>query len=216
MLTLATLSLSFLCCRDLDSIPAVYVGMNSLRANVVTTAAYCAGVFYTVCNIIKGFLIIIITFLIIYFIVFGELSSKLDKKLEKFLFLSISCWIISNILTSYTIYFDISILGSLGTIFQVSLTFVFIYCFIHWMKMIARKQNVWFIRFDQLTTDEYAALSYLVPILMSCIANFGYSLSSGEVSWQSRSQTGLVYHIAVIYSAHMTLIRKYTSSLPFF
>ena len=81
--------------------------------------------------------------------------------------------------------------------------------------MIARKQNVWFIRFDQLTTDEYAALSYVVPILMSSIATFGYSLSSGEVSWQSRSQTGLVYHIAVIYSVHMTLIRKYTSSLPF-
>ena len=43
LLTLAAFSLSFLCCRDLDSVPAVYVGVNSLRANIVITVMYYAG-----------------------------------------------------------------------------------------------------------------------------------------------------------------------------
>ena len=43
LMALAVFSLSFLCCRKLDSFPAVYVGANSVRANIVLTAMYYAG-----------------------------------------------------------------------------------------------------------------------------------------------------------------------------
>lgn len=43
LLTLAALSLTFLCCRDLAAIPAVYVGVNSLRANISMAVIYYAG-----------------------------------------------------------------------------------------------------------------------------------------------------------------------------
>ena len=45
LLTLAVFSLSFLCRCDLGSIPAVYVGVNSMRDNIITTAIYYADIF---------------------------------------------------------------------------------------------------------------------------------------------------------------------------
>jgi uncharacterized membrane protein len=46
LLTLAAFSISFLCCRELSAIPAVYVGVNNMRANIVMTVIYYAGDFY--------------------------------------------------------------------------------------------------------------------------------------------------------------------------
>ena len=43
LMTLAAFNITFLCCRDFGSIPVVYVGANSVRANVVMTAMYNAG-----------------------------------------------------------------------------------------------------------------------------------------------------------------------------
>ena len=43
LLTLAAFSISFLCCRELSAIPAVYVGVNSVRANILLTVVYYAG-----------------------------------------------------------------------------------------------------------------------------------------------------------------------------
>ena len=43
LLTLAAFSIAFLCCRELNAIPAVYVGVNCMRANIVMTVMYYAG-----------------------------------------------------------------------------------------------------------------------------------------------------------------------------
>lgn len=43
LLSLAAFSLTFLCYRDSDSIPTLYVGVNSVRINIVLAAVYCAG-----------------------------------------------------------------------------------------------------------------------------------------------------------------------------
>jgi hypothetical protein len=43
LLSLAAFSLTFLCYRDSDSISALYVGVNSVRVNIVLAAVYCAG-----------------------------------------------------------------------------------------------------------------------------------------------------------------------------
>ena len=43
LMALAVFSLSFLCCRHLDSVAAVYVGANIVRANIVLSAMYYAG-----------------------------------------------------------------------------------------------------------------------------------------------------------------------------
>ena len=147
-----------------------------------------------------------------FFTVYPELSSKLDKTFDFYLFSSLIFWLVSNILVAFTVYFNSSIIGILSVVFQLGLLVPLFYCLFRWMKMIAAKQHAPFIRFDRLTTDEYAAFSYVAPILLSTIAVLLYGLSSGELSWQSRSERGLLVHIAVIYTVHMTLIRKKISS----
>eukprot|EP01036_Dinobryon_divergens_P034723 gene34723-biopygen27455 len=42
LMTLAAFNITFLCCRDLGSIPVVYIGANCVRANVIMTAIYNA------------------------------------------------------------------------------------------------------------------------------------------------------------------------------
>ena len=144
---------------------------------------------------------------------YPELSSKFDKILDYGLFYAFVCWLVTNILIAYTVYFDSSILGIVTTILKVGIVVFAVFWFSHWMKMIARKQNVTFIQFDRLTTDEYAALSYVLPLIVSAIGQLLYSLCSREESWQNRSYTGLIVHMAILYALHMTLIRKFISFL---
>ena len=46
LLTLAALNISFLCCRELSNIPAIYVCVTSVRINIVLAVIYSAGVNY--------------------------------------------------------------------------------------------------------------------------------------------------------------------------
>ena len=208
ILTLAAFSLSFLCCRDLGSIPAVYVGVNSMRGNIVTTSMYYAG---TSCIYSWLFATSSIHF-IYYFIVYPELSFKLNKANDYYLFCSLLCWLLSNTLTAYAMYFDSSIIRTLSFACQMALLVPFVYCLFRWFRITAKKQNVNFLQFDRLTTGEYAALTQVLPVLCSSVVNLLYAVSSGELSWRSRTEQGLLVHFAFIYAVHLTLIRKFTLS----
>lgn len=118
-----------------------------------------------------------------------------------------------NIFTVYTVYYDSRHISIASTVVQTILLIVVITCFSIWMRKIAEKQKARFIRFDKLTTDEYATFSYLVPMILNGMAQFVYPFSFGELSWQNRSSGALVTHMAVIYILHMIIIRK-CSSLP--
>ena len=90
LLTLAAFNLSFLCFRDLGSIPAVYVGATSMRANILVVAMYHAGA-DTVNSTIS---MPIFQTNIIYCIVYPELSSKLDKSINRGLLVALMCWLL--------------------------------------------------------------------------------------------------------------------------
>ena len=145
---------------------------------------------------------------------YPELHSKLDKILDYGLFYALVFWFIGNVLITYTVYFDSSSIGIVTTIFHASIMVFMVFWFSRWMKTIAVKQNVSFIQFDRLTTDEYAVLSYILPLIISAIAQLLYSLISGEISWQNRSQTGLIVHMAIVHTLHMSLIRKFFINIP--
>ena len=115
---------------------------------------------------------------------------------------------LANIFVAYTVYFNNSIVRIFQLCGQGILLVMFICSFVRWIQVIAAKQNVKFIHFRKLTTDEYAAFSYIIPLFISMVIQFLYPFFSGEISWQSRSQTGLLVHMATIYFSNMSIIRK--------
>jgi hypothetical protein len=86
-----------------------------------------------------------------------------------------------------------------------------VYWISRWTKKVALKQNASFIQFDRLTTEEYATLSYVVPLIISPVVRLVYYFSSGDISWQHRTENGLVVQLAIVYALHMALIRKFIS-----
>ena len=146
--------------------------------------------------------------LVLVLIVNPELRSKLNDMFNYFFFWSIVGAQFANILTAFTIYFDFSAIHILQNIFHAVFTIFFACCLIQWTKAIAVKQNVSCIRFDRLSTEEFAALSYIIPIFLSVVFQFIYTLSTGEQLWQDRSQTSLLVHMTTIYIVCMALICK--------
>lgn len=119
------------------------------------------------------------------------------------------CSLVSNILVAYSVYFDSRTIGIASTFFQASVLIFFLYWFYHWVKIIVAKQKATYIRFDQLSADEYATLSYLVPLFISPTMQLLFLLSSGMRSWHSLSKAGPIFHITVVYTLHMALVRKF-------
>jgi hypothetical protein len=146
-----------------------------------------------------------------YLTVYPELSYKLNSLFNHVFFWSLVGGQCNNILAAYAIYFDISAIFIVQKIFQSLFTFLFACGLIKWMKVIAAKQNVSWIRFDRLSTEEFAALSYIIPLFLSAIFQWLYPLFTGEVAWQNRSQTGVLVHMANIYIVGMALTCTLTS-----
>lgn len=140
---------------------------------------------------------------------YSELNNPVDKTVVRGLFYAMACWLMTNTLAAYAVYFDNSTMGNLSSIFQGVLMLFVLLIFSRWVKIIAEKQKALFIQLGQLTTDEYAAMSYVIPLIISPAAQLLYSFSSKELSWQKRSETGLLVHLAIIYVLHMALIRKF-------
>ena len=123
------------------------------------------------------------------------------------------CWLLSNVLIPYAIYFDSRIVGVVGIIIQAGVMVSVIYFLSRWVRAIAVQQSASFIQLNRLTAEEHAVLSYLLPLVMYIIAYSIYSLASGEVSWTKRSEIGLVFHMAIVYALYMALIRKLSHTL---
>ena len=139
---------------------------------------------------------------------YPELNNTVDKTVVRGLFYAMACWLMTNTLAAYAVYFDNNIMGVLSAVFQGVLIIFVILIFSRWFRTIAEKQKALFV---QLTTDEYAAMSYVIPLIISPTAQLLYTFSSRELSWQKRSETGLLVHLAIIYLLHMALIRKFTA-----
>ena len=148
--------------------------------------------------------------MVFFLIVYPQLNSLLDKLIVNGIFAAVACWLVTNVLTSYAVNFDSASMGTVCAIVQAVFLVLIVFLIFRWMRAVAAKQKTSFIQFNRLTTDEYAVLSYIVPLTLSPIAQLLYSFSSREISWQNRSQTGLLVHMAIIYTLHMILVRKFT------
>ena len=138
------------------------------------------------------------------------MSSKLSNLFNYFFFWSLVGGICTNIMTTYTIYFDNSTIYTMQNIIHAVLTTVCACNVIQWMKAIAVKQKLSYIRFNRLSTEEFAAFSYIIPLILSVVFQFLYPLLTGERMWQDRSQTGVLVHMANIYIVGMALIGELT------
>lgn len=141
--------------------------------------------------------------------VYPEWRSKLDEHTNYCLFVTLFLWLISNILVSYSTYFDSAIVGALTSYFQVVLLASLTYCMVRWAMAIAKRQNTSFVKFRMLTTDEYAALSYAIPIVVFGVVQGTTFAAFKEMRWEDRSEKGLLFHLVITYILHMTLIRKF-------
>eukprot|EP01036_Dinobryon_divergens_P027092 gene27092-35807_t len=181
-------TITFLSCRQLDSIPAIYVGTNCARACLSSG--------------------------IIYYAVYPELKSKLDK-VTLFSFSStVVLWEIANIIDAYGFYFHFVNSASAWVGF-VSLL-VLVYCVCCWLKSIAKRQNSSYIRFNDLTTDEYAAMSYIIPLIIQPVTFYTYcNVIRGSFSWANRNDTTFVVHLGTLYFLLLMVVGK-TTTLEYF
>ena len=207
LLALGMFNIIFLRCRELDSIAAVYVGMNFVRANFLLSAVSYAGrqSFYYCCPLFNISSPSLPTYPV----------SAVYPEISKFRFIvhygvsfAIIGFYLANILTVYTVLYDSRLISIASTVVQTIQIIAVIISFSLWVRKIAEKQRATFIHFDKLTTDEYATFSYILPMILNAIAQFVYPFSFGEISWQSRSSGALLTHMAIIYTLHMTIIRK--------
>ena len=115
-------------------------------------------------------------------------------------------------LTTYSFYFNSSFLQLFGSVIQYSCCGILAYFFYRWMRIIAIRQNVLFVRFDRLTVNEYVTVSYVAPVIMQWVMNVIWSFSVKETSWQSRSERTMLYHMATAQLLHVFLISEKISS----
>ena len=96
--------------------------------------------------VISTFIYMRYTLLLIYTVVYSELHNKVDKTVVRGLFYAMACWLMTNILAAYAVYFDNNIMGVLSAIFQAVLMLVVILLFSRWLRTIAEKQKAFFVQ----------------------------------------------------------------------
>ena len=146
--------------------------------------------------------------------VYPELQSKLDK-VTLFSFSStVVLWEIANIIDAYGFYFNSANSASAWVGF-VSLL-VLVYCVCCWLKSIANRQNSSYIRFSDLTTDEYAAMSYIIPLIIQPVTFYTYChVTRGSFSWTNRNDTTCVVQLGTLYFLLLMVVGK-TTTLEYF
>ena len=116
-------------------------------------------------------------------------------------------WEIVNIIEALQFYFNTY--NSANQWMGFLSLLVLFYCVISWLRSIARRQNSWCIKLSDLTTDEYAAMSYIVPLFIQPIFSFTYCVvASGSASWLLRSGTTLTVQLGSLYVLLLIVIRK--------
>ena len=103
------------------------------------------------------------------------------------------CWLLSNVLIPYAIYFDSRIVGVVGIIIQAGVMVSVIYFLSRWVRAIAVQQSASFIQLNRLTAEEHAVLSYLLPLVMYIIA-YSIHLRRIHTVQQERAAARRRYH----------------------
>jgi hypothetical protein len=141
--------------------------------------------------------------------VYPELQSKLDKVTLISFSSTVVLWEIVNIIDAYGFYFN-SANSASAWIGFVSLL-ILVYCVCCWLKSIAKRQNSSFIRFNDLTTDEYAAMSYIIPLIIQPMAFYTYcQVTHSSFSWATRNDTTFVVQLGTWYFQLLMVVGKTT------
>ena len=142
--------------------------------------------------------------------VYPELQSKLDKVTLFSFSLTVVLWEIANIIDAYGFYFN-SVNSASAWVGFVSLLLL-VYCVCCWLKSIAKRQNSSYIRFNDLTTDEYAVISYIIPLIIQPVTFYTYcNVTRGSFSWANRNDTTLVVQLGTVYFLMLTVVGKITT-----
>lgn len=144
--------------------------------------------------------------------VYPELSSKVDKHIAFGIAAAVLLWEAANVLTTYSFYFNSNFLQLFASVIQYCCCGILAYFFYRWMRVIAIRQNVLFVRFDRLTVNEYVTVSYVVPVIMQWAVNVIWSFSVKETKWQSRSERTMLFHMASTQLLYVFLIGEKISS----
>ena len=121
-------------------------------------------------------------------------------------------WEIVNIIEAYGFYFNTT--SSAGAWIGFVSLLLLVYCVYCWLKSIAKRQNSSYIRLRDLTTDEYAAMSYIVPLIIQPSAIYAYcNITHGSYSWAIRTDTTFVVQLGTLYALLVMVVGKATSSM---
>jgi hypothetical protein len=121
--------------------------------------------------------------------------------------MTVVLWEIVKVIEAYEFYFNKY--SSANQWIGLLSLFILVYCISCWLRRIARRQNSSWVKFNDLTTDEYAAMSYIVPLFIQPVFSFTYCVvASGSYSWLGRSETTLIVQLGSLYVLLLIVIRK--------
>ena len=143
-----------------------------------------------------------------FFAVYPEFIAKTDIYVDYGLIVLTILFESATVMSSYSVYYNNTSFTLMATILQVAAIVILVYCTFHWLIMVAARQNAKTVRLDGLTVDEYVAMSYSLPLVLQTLAIFIWSVCTGHSSWQSRSETDLIFHLASLEVMTLALIRK--------
>lgn len=128
----------------------------------------------------------------------------------RFLFIVTSAfglWIVSNILTVYSLCFNCQLLTYPATALQIFSYFTVLAFTYHWFSQLSVRHGGK-LNFNQLSTDEFSFLAFWIPLMVYAPSITLWNLVTGDLSWASHSEDELLFSMVMHLFFSIALIGK--------
>jgi hypothetical protein len=142
--------------------------------------------------------------------VYSELEGKKDPVLTKGITISCAIWIFANVLNSYSMFIDFTLLPLISAVLNFISYCILVATVVRWVYLLVVRQRLGTNKSFQLTVDEYNCLAYLVPMIVYVPASFAWTIifESGYYSWYDHTEQNCIYIICVHIAFGLYIISK--------
>lgn len=191
---LAFFGVMFLCFRSFDCIAHIYVASNNMKTISLVASVYSSSklqflIVQLRSNLSNGAILIYANIL-----VYPEICSKEDAFLLYGLTSAFLMWIVVNVASAYSVYYNVTILPLIFSSMQCFFYLVAVLSIGRWVQIVQR--NVGRFQLDKLTIEEYTFLQYLVPTLLYAPSVTLWNFIKRDMNWQTRSVETLIFYIS--------------------
>jgi len=164
-------SILFICFRSEDYMPSLYTaGLHAKNIIVIITMFQAVN---------------------------GEVQMK-RQALSDFLFIGAVSRMTAFLISTYTYYYDLSIIFlCIAYTLQVLSFISAVFVFYSWMNEVALRQKVRFVHMDLLTVEEFSCLVHVLPMLVYGLVCLFWNTASGDWKYDNRKESSLIFYMAV-------------------